>query len=184
MKGWMEDYTWTKPLLKYVKQILGLVFFGEPPIEEDQERNTDLMVLKLKGTSKVSDFRIAVRIRKFKYYSKYKNEFTIRSSRPSGVKTELEKILDGWGAYYFYGFANELETGIYCYTLADLRWISCWIKDYQVWHDGRYPGTEMPNEDGSSLFRCIRWSDIPKPDGTGFILKRWDPDSTTLKERI
>ena len=59
--------------------------------KEDAERNTDLIVLKLDAV------RIACRVRNHEYITRYGDEFTIRAERPSGVKTELAKIIDGWG---------------------------------------------------------------------------------------
>lgn len=177
MKNWKEDHLWARPLLAKVKQILGMVFFTEPPEEEDQERNTDLWILRLRR--KFTDCRVAVRIRRFEQFMKpgYGNEFTIRSSRPSGAKTELQKMLDGWAQYFFYGFANKHATNFQKYTLADLHWITCWIKHYQVEHS-ELPGIEMPNPDGSSKFRVFTWGQIPNPNGSSYILKTWQADNS------
>jgi len=81
--GWETDKKWSDRYLPEIKSILGRCLIAEPPIEEDQERNTDLMVLRLDAV------RIGCRIRKAGYLEKYGDEFTIRTSRPSGAKTEL-----------------------------------------------------------------------------------------------
>lgn len=40
-----------------IKSVLGMRLIGEPPIEEDRERNTDLIVLKMEAV------RVGCRIR-------------------------------------------------------------------------------------------------------------------------
>src|SRR4030042_5530071 len=104
--GWGRDKQWSDRFIPEIKGILGQYLIGEAK-EEDQERNTDLIVLKMEVV------RVACRIRKYEYIIKYGDEFTIRSSRPSGAKTELTKILEGWGNYLFYGFSNEHENQLY-----------------------------------------------------------------------
>jgi hypothetical protein len=103
---WQADKRWSDKFLRDIKRILGEHLIGEPPMEEDAERNTDLIVLRMDAV------RIGCRVRKHKYRDSYQDEFTIRAGRPSGVKTELAKIIEGWGDYFFYGFSNEDETGL------------------------------------------------------------------------
>ena len=62
MANWENDKRWSDKFLPEIKMILGLHLIGEPPIEEDCERNTDLIVLKMEPV------RIACRIRKYKYF--------------------------------------------------------------------------------------------------------------------
>ena len=100
-------------LMPLIKAVLGN-FFIKKDINEDLHNGTDFLVLK------VEQFRVAVRLRRFKYFEKYKDEFTIRWSRPSGVKTEYEKIMDGRVDYILYGFINECEDKIIHYFIGDL----------------------------------------------------------------
>jgi len=81
---------------------LGRILISEPPVEEDQERNTDLMVLRIDA------IRVGCKIRKFEYLSSYGDEFTIRTGRPSRKKTELTKIIKGWGKYSPWGEASSV----------------------------------------------------------------------------
>ena len=60
-------------------------------------------------------------VRKFKFSEAYPNEFTIRTVRPSGAQTELGKIIEGWGDYFFYGFADAQESGLFSWALCDLK---------------------------------------------------------------
>ena len=101
MSEWQKDKRWSDRFLPEIKRILGEHLISEPPIEEDAERNTDLMVLRLDAV------RIGCRVRKYEYLKQYGDEFTIRAGRPTGAKTELTKIIEGWGNYFFYGFSDE-----------------------------------------------------------------------------
>ena len=106
MRAWQLDKRWADRFLPEIKRILGEHLIGEPPEEEDQEHNTDLMVLKMDAV------RVACRVRRNQYIDRYGDEFTIRAGRPNGSKTELTKIVEGWGDYFFYGFSDENETAL------------------------------------------------------------------------
>ncbi len=63
---------------------------------------------------------IAVRIRRHEYYNKYKHEFTIRWSRPSGVTTEYQKIMAGDVGWYFYAFIDIREIDFLDWCIMDM----------------------------------------------------------------
>jgi len=161
MTGWENDKKWSDRFLPEIKRILGERLIAEPPIEEDAERNTDLIVLKLDAV------RIACRVRNHEYLAKYGNEFTIRAGRPSGAKTELTKIIEGWGDYFFYAFADAEEERIAQWILGDLKPFRPWIFRFMAKNGGRLPGNERQNTDGSSRFIAFRHDDIP-----GFVVAR------------
>jgi hypothetical protein len=154
--SWKNDKRWSDRFLPQIKGILGLHLIGEPPAEEDAERNTDLMVLRMDAV------RIGCRVRKHHYLAQYGNEFTIRAGRPSGVKTELTKIIEGWGDYFFYGFSNEPETRLEFWALADMR---VFRRHYALMlarsMPGVAPGVSKQNRDNSSSFAAFRWNDFP-----------------------
>jgi len=155
--GWQADKRWSDTFLPEIKGILGLHLIGEPPIEEDAERNTDLMVLRMEAV------RIGCRIRRFDAL-KYLAEFTIRAGRPSGVKTELTKVIEGWGDYFFYGFGDSEGRNLHAWTLADLRVFRRWYMAELFENDRRKaPGSKQNNVDGSSYFYAYKWRDLP-PD--------------------
>lgn len=154
MNGWQADKRYSDQFLSEIKQILGLYLIGEAPIEEDQIRNTDMIVLRLNAV------RIGCRIRRSKYLQRYSNEFTIRTSRPHGTKTELAKIIEGWGDYFFYGFGDD-NGQLARWSLGDLRVFRLWFTSYVVKH-GKQPGIKKPNADRSSDFRAFRWVDLPR----------------------
>jgi len=153
---WQTDKSFSDRFLPEIRSILGMHLIAEPPREEDAERNTDLMVLGMTAV------RIGCRIRKFEHLAKYGGEFTIRASRPSGAKTEMTKILEGWGDYFFYGFADESESRLVQWTLADMRvfrlQIMRWIFKRPA---GEMPGLKRENKDQSSDFFAYRWVDFP-----------------------
>jgi len=156
MTDWQSDKASSDQLLPNIKFILGQYLIGAAPAEEDQKRNTDLIVLNMQPV------RVACRIRRFEYLAEYRDEFTIRSDRPSGAKTELAKIVEGWGDYLFYGFASPEGDALAFWFLGDLlvfrRWFSEAIAALPA---GTLPGTFQHNRDGSSAFRSFRVADLP-----------------------
>ncbi len=149
------DWKWSDKFLPDIKRILGEYLIMAAPMEDDAERNTDLIVLKLDAV------RIGCRIRRNEYLSRYPCEFTIRAGRPSGVKTELTKITEGWGDYFFYGFANEEETGLSRWTIGNLKVFRLWFNRQIVINHGLLPGQPQKNGDKSSNFIAFNWNELP-----------------------
>jgi len=152
MNGWKADKKASDIYIPEIKTILGLYLIGEPPVEEDQERNTDLMILKMEAV------RIGCRVRKESYLEYYSDEFTIRAGRPSGNKTELTKIIEGWGDYFFYGFGDGFN--LIAWTLADLNVFRLWFN--RQLYQGKHPWESKDNKDNSSNFLGIKWRWLPK----------------------
>ena len=154
-QDWQIDKNYADKSLTEVKRIIGGALIGAAPIEEDRERNTDLIVLKMEAV------RIACRIRRPKFYDspQYREEFTIRSGRPNGIKTELAKVIEGWGDYFFYGFAGE--EALQAWLLGDLRVFRLWFNQRLRTDKGKCPGTTMRNHDGSSDFMVFKISELP-----------------------
>jgi len=152
-----RDKRWADRFLPEIKSILGQYLIGEPPIEEDLKRNTDLMVLKMEAV------RIGCRVRKYSFGVNFGDEFTIRVGRPSGAPTELAKIIAGWGDYLFYGFCNETEDALFRWTLADLTVFRLeFARKCIKLPQGIRPGRNIENVDGSSTFSIFRWSEFPE----------------------
>ena len=147
--GWESDKRWSDRFLPELKRILGEHLIGEPPVQEDMERNTDLIVLRMDAV------RIACRVRKYDYLRRYPNEFTIRSGRPSGAKTEMAKIVEGWGDFLIYGFSDSAERDLAAWTLIDLGALRLWINRHMATHKGNLPCTFKPNVDKSSTFAAF-----------------------------
>lgn len=155
MIKWEDDKKWSDRFLPEIKRILGENLIGEPPVEEDMERNTDLIVLKMEP------LRIGCRIRRFKYFEKYKDEFTVRSGRPSGIKTELSKIIEGWGDFFFYGFSDEQEESLLSWNLCDLKVFRLWFNQ-QIVAAQKVPGIPKNNTDNSSNFLVFKFDELPQ----------------------
>lgn len=154
---WKADKQWSDKFLHEIKGIVGQTLIGEVE-EEDQQRNTDLIVLKLEAV------RIACRIRRNSYFqnNEYKQQFTIRTKRHSGAETELSKVLSGWGDYIFYGFSDESEESIVAWIIGDLAQFRIWFVRYITTHQGKYPGLVKTNGDGSSDFIAFNLSELPE----------------------
>lgn len=157
MSDWKVDKQWSDRFLPEIKAILGTHLIGEPPAEEDAERNTDLIVLRMEAV------RIACRVRQFEYLARYGDEFTIRADRPSGAKTELTKIVEGWGDYFFYGFSDEGAEHLARWTLGSLNVFRLWfMRSLAAMPAGTFPGARRHNGDGSSSFLVFRIRDLPR----------------------
>ena len=152
--SWTDDKRWSDKFMPEIKQILGMYLIGEPPVEEDCERNTDLIVLKMEAV------RIACRIRRNEYFQRYPEEITIRMKRPNGSKTELTKIIEGWGDYFFYGFADENESHLCAWKLCKLNIFRLWFNQQLFINKGLIPGILKPNSDNSSSFLAIKADNI------------------------
>ena len=154
MTGWQQSKSWSDKFIPEIKSILGQYLICEASAEEDQKRNTDLVVLNMQSV------RIACRVRKADYAERYGNEFTIRVSRPSGQQTELSKIIQGFGNYMMYAWADEQK--LVKWTLADLSVFRLWRSEYAAKNKGEEPGKLMKNGDGSSDFRAYNWNALPE----------------------
>lgn len=152
--NWQADKKESDRYIPHIKSLLGGFLIGEPPVEEDQERNTDLMVLKMEAV------RVGCRIRTLDYLNRYPDDITIRMSRPSGNQTEMAKIIEGWGQYFFYGFGNPANDLVEAWTLIDLNKFRLHIATC-LKRTSSLPGNRLTNHDGSSDFQVINLNDLP-----------------------
>lgn len=98
--SYQSDRDWSDRWIPMLRALIGPYLLGPSSFEEDTKYAADLVVLSAK------DMKIACRVRRHGYASRYPEQFTIRSRRSNGQMTELEKILDGWGDWLFYGHDN------------------------------------------------------------------------------
>lgn len=156
--SWQDDKRWADVFMPEIKAVLGVHLLGEAPHEEDAVRATDLIVLRMDSV------RIAVRMRKKQYGLRpdYVGEFTIRTERHSGAKTELRKIMSGFGDFMFYGFEHQTGGRLGRWSLIDLNVFREFVFEKTVRLDSLLmPGEAHDNRDGSSAFRAFRYSDFP-----------------------
>jgi hypothetical protein len=83
---------------------------------------------------------LSVRIRKNEYL-RYK-DFTIRSRSKNGFKCEIDKLIEGLGSIYFYGWMDEAEQGLEHWIVVDINK----IRDKLLTN-----GSERSNADGTKF---------------------------------
>lgn len=114
--SWQKDKIWSDQFIPTIKYLVGPKLLIESKLEEeDALEATDLLILKAR------DMRIACRIRRPGFSEKYYSQFTIRSQRDSGTKTELEKIMSGYGDWMFYGHSTGHGVELAPWYLIDLE---------------------------------------------------------------
>lgn len=144
--GYVNDRAWSDRFIDPIKQIVGPLLLEPSSFDVDTQKATDLVVLRAK------DHMIAARVRRPGYADRYPNDFTIRSLRDSGARTELEKFVDGWGDWFLYGHADAAQVTLSRWMLIDLHaWRSALIRDGM--------------RDSSTL----RWKKKSNGDGTHFV---------------
>lgn len=154
-RNWATEKRWSDIYLNEIKSILGVYLIGEPPIEEDMQHNTDLISLRMEPV------RVACRVRRAEYLKYYSDQFTIREGFPSGAKSELPKIVEGWGDYFFYAFGGN-DGRIVKWTLADLKVFRATFNRYMAKNKGALLGSRRENHgESDSYFRAFSWSMFP-----------------------
>jgi len=103
--NYKENRQWSDLFIPELKRVLGENFINVAPEYKDTQEATDLIVM---GIGRLC---FACRVRRFEYFEKYKNQFTIRLKLPGYKKSEMDKIKEGFGDYYFYGFSNKKNNG-------------------------------------------------------------------------
>jgi hypothetical protein len=139
-----EQKDWSDQFIPEIKCLLGLVFMRVASWSEDTLEATDMVPEGL--TEKT---RIACRVRKHEFIH-WKNEFTIRSSVPSGYETEFRKIMRGCGKYLFYAFTNREETHICHAVIGDLDIFREWAAEKMLKGDRDWY-VENRNSDGTKF---------------------------------
>ena len=111
--SFQRDKQWSDRWTPLIQQLLAPLLLRPSSLKVDQTEAADLCLA-------TENVRIGCRVRAQKYAEKYGTQFTIRSSRDTGAKTELEKIVDGWGDWMFYGFEYS-PTKLSPWFVVDLR---------------------------------------------------------------
>lgn len=151
MKVWEGDKQWSDTFIPQIKRALGEHLIVAGNWQQDCKEASDLLTFKL------GEFRVGCRIRRNHYLEKYYQEFTIRQSRASGNKTEMEKIMEGWGSHFFYGFANGSGVSVVNWFLADLNVFRETIRLNPQLLEKR---GEIPDGHGTKFYSFFR-SDFP-----------------------
>jgi hypothetical protein len=101
---YVKNREWSDRMTPHVKRIVGPLLLEPASFELDVKEATDLIILHAR------DKRIAARVRRPGYGRTYPFEFTIRSQLDNGCETELAKIINGFGDWFFYGHGTEQNT--------------------------------------------------------------------------
>lgn len=115
MSAYDIDRQWSDKYIQPMKQIIGPLLLEPSPFDVDTKQATDLIVLRAR------DHMIAARVRRAGYADSYPYDFTIRSARDSGAKTELEKIVNGFADWMFYGHAEKDSNGFSRWMVINLH---------------------------------------------------------------
>jgi len=113
MGAYRDDRSWSDLMADEIREIVGPFLLKPTPFEMDAKEAADFFVFTAK------DMTIAARVRR-PGFERYRFEFTIRSSRDNGTETELSKIINGFGDWFFYGHADK-ENRINLWWLLDLN---------------------------------------------------------------
>jgi hypothetical protein len=145
-ESWQESKAFSDLFLPACQQLLGLTCMQIADIDEDRRHNTDLM---LKGKHR----RYAVRVRRAEQRLEWnrRNEITFRLGLPSGMETELDKLMNGWGDVLLYAWGDEATRRLVSYSLVDLDVLRGWIFR-ETLRLGRLPGDVQRDQDGSATF--------------------------------
>jgi hypothetical protein len=142
-----KDFDWQMRFLPTIKNIVGPLLLEPASPELDMSEATDMLVLRAR------DMRIGCRLRRVGYAEKYPWDFTIRSRRETtGATTELEKIVNGWGDWLFYG--HEFRPT----SIAVLRWF---VIDLSSWRS-------------HLMRRTVSWGTDISNNGDGTFFRAWD----------
>jgi hypothetical protein len=114
-----HDYTWQAQFLSRIREIIGPLILAEAPFDIDVKQATDLIVLNLRQAQGRPIENIGCRVRR-PDMQQFAHQFTLRYSRPTGAKTEYEKIKEGWCEWLFYAIALGYGFEFYCWTIIDL----------------------------------------------------------------
>lgn len=109
------DRRWSDRFIPEIQQKVGPLLLMASPFEVDAKEASDLIVLKAR------DMRIAARVRRPGYAGKYRYQFTVRSRRNSGAKTEMRKLIEGFADWMFYGHSDDDEKHLCQWMLIDLN---------------------------------------------------------------
>lgn len=113
--SYSSDRSWSDQFIADIQNKIGPHLLSPAPFHADAQQATDLMILQAR------DIRVAARVRRHGYAHAYPHDFTIRAHRDNGARTELQKLLDGYGDWFFYGHAHEHLPIVEAWMLIDLN---------------------------------------------------------------
>lgn len=149
--SYSTDRRWSDQYLPVIRGIVGPHLLVPSPLDVDTKEAADLIVLRAR------DMTVACRVRRAGYESRYPWEFTIRGQRDSGAKTELAKVMEGWGDWMLYAHAGERQGTLSKWFLIDLH-----VLRAEMARDAWRAASGKPQRHAGSMRL------IPNGDGTHF----------------
>lgn len=165
--NWGTDKNWSDQFMPHVEILIlrSVLCVSIGSAREDQEENTDLRIYSVRLPDTSPSLRVAVRIRRAHYMERYPHQVTFRSDRPqSGNATELEKMWNGLGDLFLYGFGDEEKRRVAEWVVLDLRELRANRSRLEYAWSG-----PMRNGDGSSAFMALHLDHVPTPMRVGLI---------------
>jgi hypothetical protein len=156
--SYAADRAWSDQFIPHIRQIVGPQLLVESPLDVDTKEAADLIVLKAR------DMTVACRVRRAGYADRYPWDFTLRAKRDSGAKTELRKIVEGWGDWLLYGHQGAADK-LARWFLVDLHELRA-----EMIYDAHRPRRRLPDPTRP----------IANGDGTHFVAY----DVRNLPQRI
>jgi hypothetical protein len=140
-RNWADQYYLA--IEKTIKKVADkIITFSIAPEQEDNTQATDYIITVEKGT-------IACRVRRPNCGYR---DFTIRSNRKNGVKTEFAKIKEGFGRWYLYAWAKDSNS-----------FSEWWLLDLNALRASPLLNSERPetpNKDGLTAFKAFSASEL------------------------
>lgn len=138
--SYSSDRAYSDGFIPVLRHIIGPHLLEESTLTQDREQAADLVVFTGHAMT------IACRVRRQGYADRYPWDFTIRALRDNGAKTELSKVIDGWGDWFLYGHDDGSGVDLARWFLLDLKvFRSTLIRRPSLLRD-RNP---IPNSDGT-----------------------------------
>lgn len=165
------DFEWSQQFLPHQAEVAQRALRVDvAPLEEDQRRNTDLILTSAMALRSGQRLTISARVRRFEERDKrlhprnvpYARQFTIRDRRPSGYETEMDKLRLGYGDMFVYGFQSAPGSDrMYPWFVGNLHVLRDWTEQ------GGHPSEKGRNKGPrGSTFAVFDLSSMP----LGFIL--------------
>lgn len=167
-RPWQDDWKWTVEVMQPIAlaQFYKKVWPGAQVFELDKDKQNELArVLDIGGADKMVRFPdggLAFLGQRFRrYHQRRFDDFTLRRDRPSGMKTEFEKIKLAFerggfiAGHYAYGHANKSEDGFIRFRILKFR------EFIEAVLAGEFHLGIGNNPNGSSTFFKIPFGAIP-----------------------
>lgn len=167
-KPWRADWEWATIVMQpyAITQFYNKLWPGIKIIEIDNQVKNELaQIIDIGGADKALRFPdggLAFLAQRFRRHNEAKfDDFTLRRDRPSGIKTEFEKVKLAFerrgfiASYYAYGHANEQENGFIRMRILKFReFVEAVLRSDFALGIGQNPN-------GSSTFFKIPFKTIP-----------------------